>query len=49
MIDKILNILLVLIWIAFFAYLIYMGYYAVTLFSIVILAIALSFASPDNN
>lgn len=49
MIDKILNILLVVIWIAFFAYLIYMGYYAVTIFSFVILAIALSFASSNEN
>ena len=49
MLDKLLTALLAMIWIAFFGYLIYQGLYAVTIFSFVILAIALSFASSDNN
>ena len=49
MIDKLLTALLAMIWIAFFGYLIYQGLYAVTIISIIILAIAMSFASSDNN
>lgn len=48
MIDKILNIILAVIWVAFFGYLFYVGYYAVAIISIIILAIALSFASNNN-
>ena len=49
MIDRLLSVLLVLIWIAFFGYLIYQGYYAVTIFSVIIMAIALSLASSNEN
>lgn len=49
MLDKLLSILLTIIWIVFFGYLIYQGLYAVTIFSIIILAIALSFTSSNEN
>lgn len=49
MLDKLLSILLTVIWIVFFGYLIYLGYYAVTIFSVIILAIALNFASSNEN
>lgn len=48
MISKICSILIGLFWVAFFGYLIYTGCYAVAIFSFIILAIALSFASNDN-
>ena len=49
MLDKLLTALIAMIWIAFFGYLIYQGLYAVAIISFIILAIALSFASPNEN
>jgi hypothetical protein len=47
MLDKLLTALLIMIWIAFFGYLIYQGLFAVVIISFIILAVALSFASNE--